>query len=85
MASKSASKVVIFPVKPVKTGAPGEADSLWVLLIASHYQDEYSCEYRPDFGGFGITIRSSSLQGAANLMNECRRALGWEQMEEVLQ
>lgn len=82
MASNSTSKVVSFPAK---TGAPGEADTLWIIAIAPSFKDKYSCEYDQRLQDWHIRVQASSFQVAANLINECRRALGWEQMEEVLQ
>lgn len=81
MASKSASKVVSFPVK---TGAPGEAETLWIIAIAPSFKNKYSCEYDQRLQDWHIRIQASTFQGAENLVNECRRALGWAQMEEVL-
>jgi len=69
------SKIVDFPLR---TCAIGEASALWIVAVAHDLHDAYSFEYKRERQLWSISIKSSTFQGAAALVEKCRHILGWD-------
>jgi len=69
------SKIVDFPLR---TRAINEASALWIVAVAHDLRDDYSFEYKCEHQLWNITIKASTFQGAAALVDKCRHILGWD-------
>lgn len=74
------SNVMKFPQKPL---AEDEQNALWMFAAASGLKDHYSFEYNSEKQHWVIKVGSSTLEGVAALISQCRHILGWDREETV--
>ena len=63
---------------PQKSRAADEENTLWLVAVSAGFKDTYSCEYNFERKQWVIEVKSGTFQGAAAMVEQCRRTLGWD-------
>ncbi len=63
---------------PSRPCAADEQNALWLIAVDRRLKDTYSCEYNSDNQCWTVQIKASVFQNIAELVEQCRHALGWD-------